>query len=71
MITEFKQIENLLKEMESYMEEKVQIYIIGGAALLEQGLKPATKDIDMVVATREEFVQVQKALEKYGFDKKN
>ncbi|MDP1694849.1 MAG: hypothetical protein Q8L34_04895 [Candidatus Woesearchaeota archaeon] len=67
MITKFEQVEDLFKEVEKFVERKVCIYVIGGAVLLEQNLKLVTKDIDLVVATKEDFMQVQKAFEKCGF----
>lgn len=67
MITKFKEIEELFKDVEKQIEKEIKVYVIGGAVLLEQNLKPATKDIDLVVATREEFIELQKALEKEGF----
>ncbi len=67
MISKFSQIVDLFKEINTVMYKPVKVYTIGGAVLLEQGLKPATKDIDLVVDTKEEFIEFQKALEKAGF----
>jgi len=62
MITNFKQIETLFKEIDKNMTNKIKIYTIGGAVLLEQGLKIVTKDIDVVVETKKEFVALQNSL---------
>jgi len=70
MITEFNQVENIFKEIDKVMLKKVNVFVIGGAALLHQELKPATKDIDIVVYTKEEFIEFQKALEKLSFKSK-
>ncbi len=67
MITNFKQIETLFKEIDKNMHNKIKIYTIGGAALLEQGLKIVTKDIDVVVETKKEFVALQNSLLQTGF----
>lgn len=67
MITKFQQIEELFKEINAVMYKKVHIYTIGGAVLLEQNLKTTTKDIDLVVDTKNECIEFQKALEKVGF----
>ncbi len=67
MINNFKQIEELYKEIDKVIQIKINIYTIGGAVLLEQGLKPATKDIDIVVETRDEFIELQHSLRKIGF----
>lgn len=62
MINEFKQIEKLFEELDKNMTEEITIFVIGGAVLLRQGLKPATKDIDLVVQTKKEFTNFQKIL---------
>lgn len=67
MISKFSQIVDLFKEINTVMYKAVNVYTIGGAVLLEQGLKPATKDIDLVVDTKEEFIEFQDALKKAGF----
>jgi hypothetical protein len=67
MITNFKQIETLFKEIDKNMTNKIKIYTIGGAVLLEQGLKIVTKDIDVVVETKKEFVALQNSLLQTGF----
>ena len=67
MITNFKQIETLFQEIDKTMHNKIKIYTIGGAVLLEQGLKIVTKDIDVVVETKNEFVALQNSLLRNGF----
>ncbi len=49
MIESAKEIQSLFKEIDGFLQEtpeteKLEIYVIGGTVLLEQGLKPATKD---------------------------
>lgn len=67
MISEFKQIEDLFKEIDGKLTKKVNIYIIGGAALLFEGLKPATKDIDLILENESEFSIFNKALISLNF----
>ncbi len=67
MIERFEQAEELFKELDSAMEGKIMVYTIGDAALLKRGLKPVTKDIDLVVSSRHEFLDLQNALVKIGF----
>lgn len=67
MITTFKEIEKLFVELNNSMHKKTGIYVIGGAALLRRGMKAATKDIDLVIAAKDEFFGVQNALKKMGF----
>ena len=67
MITTFKEIEELFREINNSMYKKTRVYIIGGAALLKRGMKVATKDIDLVVATKNEFFEIQNCLNKIRF----
>lgn len=70
MISKFSQIEIFFREINSVLNRPLRVYTIGGAVLLEQGLKPATKDIDLVVDTREEFSDFRRALETLTFTTK-
>lgn len=67
MIDNFKKIEDLFVEINKAIEKKVDVYILGGGALLKRGMKPATKDVDIVVSTKKEFLELQKALDKLNF----
>ncbi|MCK5107850.1 MAG: hypothetical protein KAQ83_03925 [Nanoarchaeota archaeon] len=67
MISEFNQINELFKEMGEIIDSPINIFVIGGAVLLYQGLKPVTKDIDIVVETKLEFLNLQKFLKKIDF----
>jgi len=67
MITTFKEIEELLREIDNSISKKTRAYIIGGAALLKKGMKAATKDIDLVVTTKNEFFEIQNGLNKIRF----
>jgi hypothetical protein len=70
MISDFKQIELLFKEIDQHLKNKVHIYIIGGVVLLHQGLKPATKDIDLVILAKHEFITFEQALKTVRFESK-
>ncbi|MFH1174156.1 MAG: DUF6036 family nucleotidyltransferase [archaeon] len=67
MITSFKEIEKLLTDINTAMTTKASMYIIGGAALLRRAMKSSTKDIDVVVRTKTEFLAIQNTLIKIGF----
>jgi len=67
MITNYDEVEELFKEISKAVEKRIRLFVIGGAVLLKQDLKDATKDIDLVVDTKEEFLELQKALEKLEF----
>lgn len=62
MISKFKQIEELFNEIDANLTNKVNVYVIGGAALLFEGLKPATKDIDLILNDEDEFKFFNKSL---------
>ncbi|MFH0875431.1 MAG: DUF6036 family nucleotidyltransferase [archaeon] len=67
MISEFKIIEAQLIELNKYLKTKAEIYIIGGAVLLYHGLKPATKDIDIVVDSEAQFRALENAFKDAGY----
>ena len=55
MITKYKYIEELFKKISEEIQGSITIYVIGGAVLLYQDLKPVTKDTDIIVETRNEI----------------
>jgi len=67
MIIAFTEIEKLFEEIDHLLNKQARVYIIGGAALLHRGIKAATKDLDLVVATKQEFFGIQNALNKIKF----
>ena len=70
MIESFKEIDSLFHELAKFMTHKTHVFMIGGAALMEQGLKPATKDIDLIVMTRFEFETFENGMKYAGFEGK-
>lgn len=52
------------------LKRKIEVYLIGGSAMLYYKTKKATKDIDIVAASNNDFDDVKKALEEMGFYKK-
>jgi hypothetical protein len=48
MISSREEVEEILKGLGEQLSEPVQFLVIGGAAMLEYGLKDVTKDIDLV-----------------------
>lgn len=47
--------------------EQCSVYLIGGCAMCFKGLKPATKDIDIIIASKKEFDAFDSAVIKAGF----
>lgn len=70
MIKSLEQIEGIFREIDKVVQNKVKVFTIGGAVLVEQGLKASTKDIDLIVETKEEFMDLQETLIKIGFELK-
>ena len=48
MISSREEVEEILTSLGEQLSEPVQFLVIGGAAMLEYGLKDVTKDIDLV-----------------------
>jgi hypothetical protein len=72
MIESVEEIQSLFKEIDSFLPstpkaEKLEIFVIGGTVLLEQGLKPATKDIDLVVLNLHDFRLFENTLNNLSF----
>lgn len=67
MISNFKELNELFKEIDESINEKIHFYIIGGAVMLYHGLKNATKDIDIIVDSPKEFEEIEKTLKKLNF----
>jgi len=70
MISEFKEMNKLFKEIDETIKDNVHFFIIGGAMLLYHGMKRATKDIDIVVDTPNEFKTIKNALAKLKFSER-
>ena len=66
MISNFEKINSLFVELDKITDSQVNIYLLGGGALLYYGIKPETKDIDLVCLTKDYF-DVYSAFKKIGF----
>jgi hypothetical protein len=67
MISEFEQIRSLFTEISRSIEEEVNVYLIGGGALMYHKSKNLTKDVDIIVGSEKEFDSVRRSLEEAGF----
>ncbi len=67
MIDNTEKIIALLDEMSSVIDIRVDLYMIGGGAMLFMGLKEFTKDIDLVVSTEREYDTITAVLSSMGF----
>ena len=70
MLTRFDEIKGFFEELQSVMKTGANIYVIGGGVLLVRGMKGTTKDIDLVVDSKDEFEEINKALRDMGFKAK-
>ena len=57
----------LLESLSPYIEEKVQMYALGGTALTILGLKPSTLDIDINIHAEKQYKFLCKIFEQIGF----
>lgn len=71
MISEFNQIKDLWRELDQTLNQSIHLYIIGGAVLVYQGLKPATKDIDLIISTKTTYHSFVNTLKKRRFTQRN
>ena len=62
-----EELKRLLVNVGLNIDKSIIIYMIGGCALSFKGLKPATKDIDIIVTSKPDFDVFNKAMLKLGF----
>lgn len=67
-ISRKEEINELFEQLGQVLEEKVEALLIGGAVLLELGLKDATKDIDVVCRSEEDKEKLLAAAKALGFE---
>ena len=62
-----EELDNLLAKIGDKINKKIRIYMIGGCALSFKGLKLATKDIDLIVTSKEDFNIFDNSMKESGF----
>lgn len=67
-ISSREDVEEILRGLGERLAEPVQVLIIGGAAMLELGLKDVTKDIDLVCRDAEGKARLLEAARSLGFE---
>ena len=60
---------NLFEDIGNNLSENVAVYLIGGENMRLKGLKPATKDCDLVVTNESDYHTIQKILIKMKYRK--
>ena len=66
-ITDFTQISEAFEEIDQSITKNINVYLIGGAVLLYYDAKPGTKDIDLIVNSKEEYELLINTLKKNDF----
>lgn len=67
-ISRKEEVNELFEQLGQVLEERVEALLIGGAVLLELGLKDATKDIDVVCRNEEDKERLLAAAKALGFE---
>jgi len=67
-ISSLEDVEEILRGLGERLAEPVQVLIIGGAAMLELGLKDVTKDIDLVCRDAAGKASLLEAARSLGFE---
>lgn len=70
MISDFKQIIKAFEQINTHITKQTTIYLIGGAVLLHHGIKPATKDIDIILPNQTTYTHLLAAMTKLGYKEK-
>ena len=68
MISSREEVEEMLKGLGEQLSEPVAFLVIGGAAMLEYGLKDVTKDIDLVCRDAAGKARLLEAARCLGFE---
>ena len=67
-ISRREEVNEVLEQLGQVLEHKVEALLIGGAVMLELGLKDATKDIDVVCRNEEDKERLLAAARALGFE---
>lgn len=67
-ISKRSDLEELFDQLGSLLKREIKALVIGGAALLEYGMKDATKDIDIVCRTEADRDEFLRAARELGFE---
>lgn len=68
--TSKESIQTLIKEIDRVLGRKLEIFLIGGVAMVMKNLKPSTKDIDVIIRKKDSKTLFD-TLTKLGFKKQN
>ena len=66
-ISRREEVNELFEQVGQVLEQRVEALLIGGAVMLELGLKDTTKDIDIVCRSEEDKERLLAAAKAMGF----
>lgn len=61
-------IRAFLEELDGWLSESVDVYLLGGSAMTVRGLKDQTEDIDLALGVVSDFDHVHQSLQERGFE---
>jgi predicted transcriptional regulator len=61
------QIIEALKQIGGRLEKEIHAYLFGGANMLLRGLKGSTKDLDLIVERKDDFMEIRENLIELGY----
>lgn len=61
-------IREFLEELDGWLSESVDAYLLGGSAMTVRGLKDQTEDIDLALGVASHFEHVYQSLQENGFE---
>ena len=62
-----EQQNELFKVLGEKLKKRIECYVIGGSAMMYHGMKPSTKDIDLVFDHEKDREEVEKILKNIGY----
>jgi hypothetical protein len=63
-----EEVEEILRSLGEHLDRPLEVLVIGGAAMLERGLKESTKDIDLVCRDETGKTRLLEAAHELGFE---
>jgi hypothetical protein len=64
-------IEEVFESVDERLDDELTAYLMGGGAMTFRGLKNGTKDVDLLVASREDFDRLRELLYARGYEKED
>lgn len=68
---ELEHLDDILQQISENLTKQINIYLFGGAVMVYNRLKPATKDIDILFENQDEYSTFLQAAKNSGFITKN